>query len=92
MTGVCQNSTARTDYVKRLQLYTRAHTHAHKTQPQGPQGCLSSDRSHCKEAAARTTCLSPPTHRIVPQYESFTPHTLTERRSGLEDGTATFFV
>lgn len=80
MTGVCQNSTARTDYVERLQLYT----HTHIAQLQGPQGHLSSDGSHCKEAAAHTS-QSPSTHIIVSQYKSFTLHTLTERHLGLED-------
>lgn len=62
-------------------------THTHITQLQGPQGHLSSDRSHRKEAAARTMCQSPPTHAIVSQYKSFTLHMLTERHLGLEDRT-----
>lgn len=63
----------------------RMHTRTHTTQLQGPQGHFSSDRSHCKEAAARTSCQSPPTHIIVSQHKSFTLHMLTGRHLGLEE-------
>lgn len=57
--------------------YNYTYVHTHITQLQDPQGHLSSDRSHSKEAAARTTCQSPPTHVIASQYKSFTLHMLT---------------
>lgn len=56
MTGVCQNSTARTDYVERPRLHT------HIIQLQGPQGHLSDDRSHCKEEAVLQRVRPLPLH------------------------------
>lgn len=64
--------------------YMRTDTYTY-TQLQGPQGHLRSDRSHCKEAAVRTMCQSPPTHIIVSQNKSFTLHMLTARHFGLKE-------
>lgn len=63
--------------------------HAHIMQLRGPQGHLSSDRSHCKEAAARTTCQGPPTHIVPLEYKSITVHRLTARHLGLKKSTIT---
>lgn len=61
------------------------YTHTHRTQLLGPQGHFTSDRSHCKEAAACTTCQCIPTHIIVSQYKSFMLHMLRGRYLGIEE-------